>query len=148
MIKTAISVMLLLLLGYWLGLDTPVYACMAAVIVTKENVQASWKQALARILATIVGCFVALAIMHFNIGNEYLHVLVTGIGCVITIYFCVLIKHPDAAALSAIVFLSLALFHVEDKYDFAFLRMAETIAGIVVAIGVNALVMPPRKEEK
>jgi uncharacterized membrane protein YgaE (UPF0421/DUF939 family) len=84
--------------------------------------------------------------MHFNIGNEYLHVLVTGLGCLATIYFCVLIKHPDAAALSAIIFLSLALFHVADKYEFAFLRMAETIAGIIVAIGVNALIKPPKTE--
>jgi uncharacterized membrane protein YgaE (UPF0421/DUF939 family) len=85
--------------------------------------------------------------MHFNIGNEYLHILVAGAGCVVTIYFCVVIKHPDAAALSALIFLSLALQHVDDKYMFAMLRMTETIAGIVIAILINALLMPPKAEQ-
>jgi uncharacterized membrane protein YgaE (UPF0421/DUF939 family) len=131
--------MLCLLIGSILNYPTPVFACMAAVIVTRENFESSFQQGIARILATIVGCLVALIIMHFNIENEYLHILVTGIGCVLTIYFCVLIKHPDAAALSAVIFLSLVLTHVNDKYLFTLIRFSETVAGIIIALCVNLL---------
>jgi uncharacterized membrane protein YgaE (UPF0421/DUF939 family) len=138
-IKTSISVILCLLLGHFLKYPSPVFACMAAVIVTRENFESSFQQGIARILATIVGCLFALAIMHFNIENEYVHILVICAGCILTIYFCVLIKHPDAAALSAIIFLSLTLTHVEDKYLFTLVRFTETVAGIIIALLVNLL---------
>jgi uncharacterized membrane protein YgaE (UPF0421/DUF939 family) len=138
-IKTSISVVLCLLLAQLLKYPAPTFACMAAVIVTRENFESSFQQGIARIVATIVGCLFALAIMHFNIENQYLHILVTGIGCAFTIYFCVLIKHPDAAALSAVIFLSLALTHVDDKYLFALVRLIETVAGIIIALLVNLL---------
>jgi uncharacterized membrane protein YgaE (UPF0421/DUF939 family) len=112
---------------------------MAAVIVTRENFESSFQQGIARIVATIVGCLFALVIMHINIENQYLHILLSGIGCALTIYFCVLITHPDAAALSAVIFLSLALTHVDDKYVFALIRFLETVAGIIIALLVNLL---------
>jgi uncharacterized membrane protein YgaE (UPF0421/DUF939 family) len=139
-IKTSVSVMLCLLLGHLFHYPTPIFACMAAVIVTRENFESSFNQGIARILATVVGCLFALIIMHFNIANEYVYILIIGAGCVLTIYFCVLIKHPDAAALSAIIFLSLTLTHVEDKYVFTFIRFTETVAGIIIALLVNVLV--------
>lgn len=139
-IKTSISVMLCLLPAHWLNQPPPIFACMAAVIVTRENIGLSFKQGLARILATMVGGLFALIIMYFNIQNQYLHILITGAGCALAIYFCVLIKHPDAAALSAIIFLSLALTHLDDKYTFALTRLIETVAGIIVALAVNVLI--------
>ncbi|MDR2900163.1 MAG: aromatic acid exporter family protein [Treponema sp.] len=139
MIKTSLSVILCLLLGYWFHYPTPLYACMAAVIVTREDFTSSFQQGIARILATVVGCLFALIIMHFNIENVYLNILIIGAGCILTIYFCVLIKHPDAAALSAIIFLSLTMVHIEDKYLFTLIRFSETVAGIIIAIAVNVL---------
>jgi uncharacterized membrane protein YccC len=112
---------------------------MAAVIVTREDFTSSFQQGIARILATVVGCLFALIIMHFNIENVYLNILIIGAGCILTIYFCVLIKHPDAAALSAIIFLSLTMVHIEDKYLFTLIRFSETVAGIIIAIAVNVL---------
>jgi uncharacterized membrane protein YgaE (UPF0421/DUF939 family) len=138
-IKTSVSVMACLLLGHLFHYPTPLFACMAAVIVTRENFETSFQQSIARILATIVGCLFALIIMQGEFKNEYVHILITGAGCVLTIYFCVLIKHPDAAALSAIIFLSLALTHIDDKYVFTFIRLTETIAGIIVSLLVNLL---------
>jgi uncharacterized membrane protein YgaE (UPF0421/DUF939 family) len=146
-IKTSLSVVLCLLLGLWLNQPPPIFACMAAVIVTRESFELSMKQAIARVLATVVGCLFALVVMHFPIGNDYLHILVTGLGCALTIYFCVLIKHPDAAALSAIIYLSLALTHIDDKFVFTATRFIETVIGIIIAITVNVLLKKKRIEE-
>ena len=139
-VKTGLSVLLCLLLAHWLNQPPPVFACMAAIVVTRENMELSLSQGVARILSTIVGCLFAIAIMFISAENAYLHILLVSLGCALTIYFCVLIKHPDAAALAGVIFLSLAISHPNDKYTFALLRLAETVAGIVIALGVNALI--------
>ncbi len=139
-LKTGISVALCLLLAYWLNQPPPVFACMAAIVVMRENLELSLHQALARILSTIVGCLCAIAIMFINAENIYLHILLVSLGCALTIYFCVLIKHPDTASLAAIIYLSLAISHPDDKYSFTLIRLTETIAGIVITIAVNAII--------
>jgi uncharacterized membrane protein YgaE (UPF0421/DUF939 family) len=138
-IKTAIAIILCLLIGYWLNQPPPIFACMAAVVVMRENMELSIRQSIYRVMSTVVGCSLAFLIMLINIQSEYLHILVTGAGCALTVYFCVLIKKPETASLSGIIFLSLAVTHPDDKYAFALLRLTETILGIAVSLGINAL---------
>jgi uncharacterized membrane protein YgaE (UPF0421/DUF939 family) len=138
-IKTSISVVLCLLLAHWLKQPAPIYACIAAIIVTRENFKESFKQGISRILSTIVGCLFAMVVMSFGVENEYFYILMAGIGCMLTIYFCVLIKYPDTAALAAITYLLLVLTHFDDIYIHTIIRLAETIVGIILAIGVNTL---------
>lgn len=146
-IKTGISVLLCLLLAYWFKQQPPVFACMAAIVVMRENMEQSLSQGIARIVSTIVGCLFAIAIMFINAQNSYIHYLLIALGCVLTIYFCVLIKHPDTASLSSLIYISISISHPEDKYSFALLRLMETIAGILVALAVNALIRPKYKEK-
>jgi len=138
-IKTGVSVALCLLAGYLLNQPAPIFACMAAIVVTQGSVGESLRSGVARIIATVVGCAIALVIMLASIENPYVHMLTVGLGCALTIYFCVLIKYPNAAALAGIIFVSLAVSRPDDKYAFALMRLIETAAGIAISVGVNVL---------
>lgn len=138
-IKTGISIMLCLLLAHWLNHPQPIYACFAVIMATRENIRASFKEGMSRILATIVGCIFALAITEIEISNIYLQILIIGASCMFIIYFCVLIKQPGSAALAVIIYLILALTPANDNYQYTVVRLIETIAGIVIAIGINSI---------
>ena len=147
-IKTSISVVLCLLIAYWLDYSPPVFACMAAVVFTQGNYKDSVKSGIARTIATIVGCIIAIGIMFIGAENQYLNIALIGIGCAVNIYFCVLIKQPEAAALASIIFISMIVSQTDDTYLFAFVRLAETLSGVVISILVNILIFPIKEKRE
>jgi len=149
MLKTALSVSICLLLARLFAYPPPVYACIAAVIVTKETVESSLKMGIARVSATLVGGVMALVWLFFDLQRvPYLEIPLIGIGILVTLYFCLIIKEPDAAALACVVFLIITLQHPYDKHMFALVRVCETIAGICISLVVNRLIRPPKGKEK
>lgn len=148
MVKTGLAVVLCLLLARLFGYAhyPPLYACMAAILATKDTVENSLKAGVDRTVATLVGGLIAIVLLFFDFYrvNEYLEILVAGLGCVLTLYFCVLIKSPEAAALACVVFLVILLQHSDDKYVFALVRMGETVTGIGISIVINRFVNPRR----
>jgi uncharacterized membrane protein YgaE (UPF0421/DUF939 family) len=118
---------------------------MAAIVVTQGNYKDSVQSGIARAVATVVGCLIAIIIILINAENQYIHILLIGLGCALNIYFCVLIKQPEAAALASIVFLSMAVQPPDNTLLFSIMRFAETMTGIVISIAVNVLLKNPRK---
>ncbi len=153
MVKTGVSVLVCLLIAQLCAYPSPVFACVAAIIVTKDTIENSFKQGIDRVVSTLVGGAIAIVILLWNIDvfNPYLRIAIVALGCILTLYFCVVIKSPDAAALACVVFLSIVLQHPQDKYIFALTRIAETVAGIVVSLTVNRFFrwppIGPRKQD-
>jgi uncharacterized membrane protein YgaE (UPF0421/DUF939 family) len=147
MLKTALSVMACLLLARLLSYHPPVFACVAAVIVTKENIESSFKQGVDRVLGALVGGVVALIFLFLSPARDfYIVIPLVGAGVLFTLYICLLLKIPDAAALACVAFLIIVLLHPEDKYIFALTRVGETIAGICVSLLINRII-PGKKPE-
>lgn len=149
MFKTALSVTLCLLLAWLISYPPPIYACVAAVIVTRETVGRSLRMGVGRVLATLIGGAVAIAFLFLNVGvSSWLEIPLVGAGVLLALYVCLLFKAPEAAALAAVTMLIIVLGHPEDKYIFALTRMGETVAGICVSLTVNRFIGKQRIENR
>ncbi|MDL2273002.1 aromatic acid exporter family protein [Oscillospiraceae bacterium OttesenSCG-928-G22] len=140
--KTALSVFLCLLIAQIIGHKAPIYACVAAILATRSTVENSVSYGITRIVATLIGAAMGGILLFFDLGrvNAYLEIALLAIGCFATLYVCTLLKVPDAAALSCIIFLSIVLQNTDNKYYAALVRLIETVAGLVVSILVNKFV--------
>ena len=143
-VKTVASVAACLVLGYLIDGQWPVFACLAAVLTTKETVENSISDGLTRIISTLIGGAAALMVLFFREENMnwLLFAAITSAGTLVTIYFTVLIKKPGATAVAAVVYLGVALMQQDDRFFYAGRRIVETIAGIVIAVLVNKFFDP------
>ncbi len=75
--------------------------------------------------------------------------LVISIMVIILMYITVLLKKPSCAYLTCVVFMSIVISHVADAniYVFALNRILDTLIGIFIAIVINAIHIPHRKEQ-
>lgn len=144
-IKTAISVFLCIILFQALDRPHPFYACIAAVMCTKETVAITYKASYDRMIGSILGGFMGMILI---IISPYIHFstidsLMSGIGIVIVIYICNLIKRPGACAISCIVLLSITTtVHDSTPYLYALNRVVDTFIGIIITIIINRFIYP------
>jgi uncharacterized membrane protein YgaE (UPF0421/DUF939 family) len=128
----------------------PFYACIAAVVCMQGSVDATWRQGLSRLLGTLIGGL--LGLLGVTIAADWTaplaEPLLCGLGVLLAIYLCTLFRQPKACAIAAIVTCAVMLTHSgQERYFYTVARMAETAAGILVAMVVNR-VLPSRKESE
>lgn len=144
-IKTALSVLICILLLRILGRPFPFYACIAAAICLQDTVKNSFKMGKQRMLGTIIGGAVGMALASleesFNIVT-FIPIL-TAIAIVLVIYICTIIKKPGSVSISCIVLLAI-MTNLRDTTPilYGLNRMFDTAVGIVVAILVNKYIAP------
>lgn len=154
MVKTFVAVCLCMYLNALLwNDDLPFYSAIAAVLCMQPDVPNSIKVALNRTWGTLIGGLSGMAILLLERG-----LLPTGGGpfaylieafCVIPlIYITLLFKKPAAAYITCVVFFSVTISHSGDASPFLFAinRMLDTLLGIFVSLGVNAL--PPLRKRR
>lgn len=147
-IKTAVSVFLCIALFQILDRPDPFYACIAAVMCTKETVGITYKASSDRMIGSIIGGFIGLILM---ITKKYIEfplsiALMTGIGIVTVICLCNLIKRPGACAISCIVPLSIiTISHNSTPYIYVFNRVLDTFIGIIITVVINRFIYPRNK---
>ena len=140
LIKTGVSLFICLVAAQVIGLPIPIYACVAAIFSMKGTMGESFHYGISRMVSTIVGGALALAVLFCGIHKiaPYIEILAVTIGVILNLYFCVLIKAPDAAGLSSVIFLTIVLQHPVDYVRFTIIRVIETLAGILISIIVNS----------
>ena len=162
-LKTAIAVVICLLIflpfwvdksaleGYWV-LVGPLNAVVAAILCMQHSVESSWQVGLTRLLGTLIGgiagCIV-ITIQHY-LPHNALMVPIIGVGIMLLIWFCLLIRQPLACNVTCIIFCIIVLMTPQpgaERYVSALSRMAETAVGILVAVGVNFLLPGDRTEQ-
>lgn len=146
-IKTAISVYLCALIGYFRGQPT-YFSIIAAIMCTQNSTDKSLTTSLNRILGTLVGGFFGLATLYVC---RY-----TGITQLLPVYYFIiavliipiilvtlLIDKPAISAFSCVVFLSITVSHISDEAPllYAFNRILDTLVGVGVTLVIN-LVLP------
>ncbi|GIM27756.1 hypothetical protein CPJCM30710_04220 [Clostridium polyendosporum] len=144
-IKTAISVFLCIVLFQALDRPYPFYACIAAVMCTKETVAITYKASFDRMIGSILGGFMGmiLIIISSHINFSTIESFMSGIGIVIVIYMCNLIKRPGACPISCIVLLSITTTaHDSTPYLYALNRVIDTFIGIIITIIINRFICP------
>lgn len=152
-VKTAIAVFLCFLIAPVRGeAGTPFYSAIAAIICMQPSVSDSLKLSLYRTVATLFGGVAGMLLLIaerslYPDAHQMLKYLVISACIIVLIYLTLLIKMPSAAAITCVVFLSTTVTHGADGIAtlFALNRIIDTLIGIFVSLGVNAVQIPIRK---
>lgn len=148
--KSGLAVFLCLLLIP----NEPFFACLTAVICLGDTVSNSVHTGINRGGGTIIGATSGLGFLYIfrsleaHIPNERIAKLIIylliGLGIIVMIYICNILKRPGAINITCIAFLGVTTAHAySDPLFYAVNRSLETILGIIISILVNTLITPP-----
>ncbi len=139
-LKTSLSVFLVVLLSAFTSID-PQIAALSSVFSQRADIVSSFSFGMRRTIAIICGAFAS--IIYIFLHNQLPdHIIVTpllaGIGIVITIQTCLLLKNPQGVIGASATFLVI-IFNIpaNDQYAYALLRVLDTFIGALIAISVE-----------
>lgn len=141
-IKTAIAVMLSILAIRILNMESPFYACIAAVITMQNKINVSYETGLHRMIGTLIGA--AIGILFSLIWPQ--NIILTTIGIILIIFMANVVKQKNSINIACIVFLAI-MTNVTNlpPLQYSIDRVLETFVGILLAVVVNSYLFPPKK---
>ena len=145
-LKTAISTTLCAVL-YVLINRNPTFACIGAVFGMDSSIENSWKTGGNRLVGTVIGGFIGMGLFFLNlqIPGKLWEIFLLFAGIIILIYISLLFRFPGAVPAGAVVFYIVMLNTTADQYvSYAFNRMLDTGVGVMMSIGINALLTRER----
>lgn len=163
-VKTAVAVMLSYLvfvpfgllyrteLGGILGQIGPMYACIACVVCMQSSLGQTMQQGISRFIGVAVGG--ALGVLALSLGEiarqPLVKTVILGLVCVAGIWVCLLIQRPTACGMACIVPCVILINDMTgvERYYYAAARIIETVVGVAIAFGVNAVLPDHRLEQK
>lgn len=143
-IKTGLAVMLGVTVAELVGLRSPLFVAIGAISTMQTSVSESFVMGKNRILGTIMGAVVAVAIAEIlPYSNIFL-----GLGIILLIQILNILGWRKSISLSAIVFSAVYLNKEMGMIEYATNRVIDTFIGIVMGVLVNYLVATPDSEKK
>lgn len=140
-IKTALAVLVAIAITGVFNLVSPFYAAIAAFVTMQSSVIASYKTGAARMIGTFIGAGVGILCAYIYPQNA----ATTGIGVVVLIYLCNVLKIQDAIPNAGIVLLAIMLnVSKGNVMIYSFYRIVDTFIGVVIAILVNYFIFHPK----
>lgn len=151
-IRSAIAVALCLVVYVLRGYSgIPLYSAMAALQCIQPYTRDMRGVARKRVLGTVIGAvwgllllLIEIQLINSGMQNEILHYILVPLFLILVLYSTVLMKVPETAYFSGIVFLVITINHFTDAdpYIFAFNRLLDTVIGVLVAAVVNRMHLP------
>ncbi|WP_082235516.1 FUSC family protein [Halobacillus massiliensis] len=143
MLKTGIAVTLSLLLCHAFNFTTTGFAAIAAFLAIQPSVYRSWKHLLDQIQANVIGALFAFGTLYL-LGN---HPVVTGI---IVILLIGINSRLGVENVGLSVVTAIAILEIQDPHVFQFgmERFLSVMVGIVSAVLINMIFLPPKYEER
>ena len=161
-IKTAVAVVLSYLvfvpfrllyreeLGGVLGQLGPLYACIASIICLQSSLGQAVQLGVSRLIGIGVGSVLGVATLLLGpaLDNPWIKAPVLGAVCVAGVWLCLLLKRPGACVMACILPCVILITGVTGvtRYYYAAARIIETLVGLFIALGVNALLPDLRPE--
>ena len=140
-IKTAIAVFLCVSISKIFKMQYPFYSAIATVIAMQSSVTASFNAGKVRMLGTFVGALIGL-IFSIIYPNS---VILCGLGIIVIIYLCNILKLKKSVTISCIVFIAIMTnLKGENPLIYSTSRCVDTFLGIAIAVIVNYLIVPPK----
>ena len=112
-----------------LELQFPIYAMIAAVIVTDLSTLETRKLAWRRLAGTVIGSTLGAVLALLLPGGA----LTIGLGVFLCMFASHLVRLPEAARISGYLCAIVLLEYGADPWVYAFWRLVETVIGIAVA---------------
>lgn len=135
-IKAAISVFICVLISNYFKLRYPFFVALPAIMPISFSVQETMKAGVNRMLGTIIGAAVGLAMAVLLPGNP----LLSAIGIIVIVYLCNFIRWGSTASIAGLVFISIMLgIKGEEPLVYSIERIVNTFMGIMVTLIVNNL---------
>ena len=142
--KTVIAVFLCFFVDTLRQSSQPFYAPIAAILCMQRNVEDSFRVALNREIATVIGGIWGMLYLLFErnicfIPHGLLRYLFLSCMLVPIINFSVYLKQEKGTFLMCVVFLCITVTHENDQNPLAFgmERIVDTTIGIVIALIIN-----------
>ena len=133
--RATLAATLSVIIARVLELTFPLYAMIAAVIVTDLSARRTRELAGPRIAGTIFGAGGGAAIAQFLPVNVWTFAL----GILGSMFVMQLMRLPEAAKLAGYVCGIVLLDHHQSAWFYAFDRLIETVLGIAVAVAVSVV---------
>jgi uncharacterized membrane protein YgaE (UPF0421/DUF939 family) len=127
--RAAVGAALALGLARMLRLEYPIYAMLAAVIVTELSPAETRRLAWRRMVATAVGAICGAILARLLPYGPWS----IGLGILVAMLICTLIGMQEAFRVAGYICGIAMLTHSGDPWRYALLRFVETVLGIVVA---------------
>lgn len=147
-IKTALAVIICLLIENLRATDMPTHACIATVVCMQPTLRTTFQASIDRTFGTIIAgaySYLMAVLLITKIGmdpNSLLFYLVVGILSFPLMAILITIKKPSSIAITVIVYLIIMLNAGEtDPLSYAVGRVVATLIGLSVTLFVNWL--PP-----
>jgi uncharacterized membrane protein YgaE (UPF0421/DUF939 family) len=125
-------------------LEFPLYAMIAAVIVTDLQPSETQKLGLRRLGGTIIGSLLG-AVLSILLPHG---VLTIGLGIFLSMFLTHLLRAPQAARVAGYLCAIVLLEHAADPWIYSFWRFIETVLGIIVAMLLSLVPRLIRIEDK
>ena len=143
-LKTGIAIVFALFLAKLFGLPNPVFAGIAAIFAIQPSIYRSYLTFIEQIQGNIIGATVAIS-FALMFGHQLVFV---GLAAVVIIL--IMIQFDLEKSLSLALVTMIAIMEIQDDafLEFALLRLATVVTGVLAASFINVAILPPRHETK
>jgi len=132
-VRAAVAAGLSVAVAQYLRFGYPLYAMIAAVIVTDLSPEETRQLGLARFGCTLVGAGVGALCSQFMSSNPFS----VGLGILVSMFLSHVLRLRDAVRLAGCVSGIVLLNHSEAPWHYAYGRLLETTLGIGMAVLVS-----------
>lgn len=150
--KTALSVVLCVLLFHVLGRDNPLIATIAAVVSLRQDMTSTVSIGKERILGNTVGSVAAMSyllVQHFFLQTLFLQLVLLPILVALVVIFQDGIDNNSGIITGIATFILISLSTPQGESVIVALdRILDTFIGVGVAIFLNTVIKPPKMEEQ
>lgn len=145
-VKSAVAVFLCFCVYLLRGEGLPFYSAVAAVLCMQQDLPASLQVGGNRVIGTLAGGLSGMLMLallqHLGIIEQpLLHYAIISACLIPLMYLTVLLRKTEVTYITCVVFLSITVVHRVDvnPYYYAYLRIVDTIIGIVLATVINGV---------
>lgn len=143
-LKTTLAVILSITIARFVNTDTAFYAGIAAIIVMKDSIEASYATGKNRMIGTIIGAILGMLFACIKPSS----LILCALGIIIIISLCNYFKLEESIIIAGIVFLAIMLnLKGRSPLFYTVNRVIETFIGIIMAVAVNCFLAPPKKKD-
>jgi uncharacterized membrane protein YgaE (UPF0421/DUF939 family) len=143
-LRCALAALAAVELSRHLGLQYPIYALIAAILVTEYHGEETRRQSLVRLMGNILG-ITAGSILSTCFGG---HSWVIGLATFLMVIFCYYLDFTVAAKYSAFVAALTVMDHSDKPWLYGRNRVLETLIGISFAVLMSLLIPVPKPAEE
>lgn len=142
-VQIGIAIGICLFTAHFVPMLQTMTACIAVLLCTQNSADTSWKSGVTRLIITVIGGVVGIAVILLNevILNDWVFILLVMIGVVLTLLCCKLAKVPYITTrIGGLTFVLVVLTKPGlERVNYAIFRLLSTAYGVLVVVIVAAI---------